>query len=123
MSDKKKILVVDDEVAILIVLTERLSSAGYDVIKADNGMDALDIAKEKLPDLIILDIMMPQMDGMAVSQRLKENDSTKDIPVIFLTALQGKGEESGSHKSGKNVIFSKPFDSKELLAKIKQLIS
>ncbi|MDD5356296.1 MAG: response regulator, partial [Candidatus Omnitrophica bacterium] len=73
MSDKKKILVVDDEVAILIVLTERLSSAGYDVIKADNGMDALDIAKEKLPDLIILDIMMPQMDGMAVSQRLKEN--------------------------------------------------
>jgi len=122
MSDKKKILIVDDEVGILTLLSERLSSSGYDVLKADNGLDALDIAKDKLPDLIILDIMMPHMDGMAVSQRLKENISTKDIPVIFLTALQGKKEESDSHKSGKNIIFSKPFDSKELLAKIKQLI-
>ncbi len=122
MADKKTILVVDDEITILTLLAARLINAGYDVLKADNGIDAVNIAKEKIPDLIILDIIMPRMDGMAVSQRLKEDNSTKNIPIVFLTALQGKEEEMDGHKSGKNIVFSKPFDSKELLATIKQLV-
>jgi DNA-binding response OmpR family regulator len=122
MADKKRILIVDDELAILALLGERLISAGYDVLKAENGSDAISIAKEKMPDLIILDIMMPDIDGVTVSQILKEDEPTKNIPVIFLTALQGKKEEMSGHKSGKNIIFAKPFDSKELLAAIKQLI-
>jgi len=122
MADKKTILIVDDEVSMLIVLSMRLSSVGYNVLKADNGIEALDIAKEKKPDLIILDIMMPYMDGIEVSRQLKEHKSTKDIPVIFLTALQGKKEERKSHKSGGNIIFSKPFEAKELLEAIKGLI-
>ncbi|MDD5005469.1 MAG: response regulator [Candidatus Omnitrophica bacterium] len=122
MADKKTILIVDDEVDILTVLSARLIDAGYDVLKADNGIEAIDIAKQKMPHLIILDIMMPHMDGVTVSQHLKENKNTKDIPVIFLTALQGKKEEMTNHKSGKNIIFSKPYNPKELLDKIKELI-
>lgn len=122
MADKKTILIVDDEVEVLEVLSMRLSNVGYNVLKADNGVEAISITKEKMPDLIILDIMMPYMDGMVVSQRLKEDKNTKDIPIIFLTALQIKKEETGAHKSGENIIFSKPFDSKELLDTIKKII-
>ena len=122
MADKKTILTVDDEVDILTVLSMRLSDTGYNVLKADNGLDAIDVAKQKKPDLIILDILMPHMDGMTVSQRLKEDRDTKDIPIIFLTALQGKTEETGSHKEGENIIFAKPYDPKELLDTIKRLI-
>ena len=122
MADKKTILIVDDEVPILEVLSMRLSNAGYNVLKADNGIEALNITKNKKPDLVILDILMPHMDGITVSQRLKEDINTKDIPVFFLTALQVKEEETGGHKSGKNVIFAKPFDAKELLSAIKSVI-
>jgi putative two-component system response regulator len=122
MSSKKKILIVDDEVDVLTLLEMRLASAGYEVLKADNGIDAVGITKEKNPDLIILDIMLPHMDGMAVSQILKEDEDTKNIPIIFLTALQDKKSENTDHKIGKNIIFAKPFDSKELLAAIKKQI-
>jgi len=122
MSNKNKILIVDDEVDVLQLLEVRLASAGYDVLKADNGEDAVNIAKEKNPDLIILDIMLPHMDGTIVSQILKENENTKNIPIIFLTALQDKEKEETGHKIGGNIIFGKPFDSKELLSAIRKII-
>jgi len=122
MADKKKILITDDEADLREVLSMRLSKAGYNILEADNGKDALRIAKEEEPNLIILDIMMPEMDGMSVSQQLKENVVTKDIPIIFLTGLQDKTTESSDHRSGVNIIFAKPYEPKELLAIVKKLI-
>lgn len=119
MADKKTILVVDDESDIRTVLLMRLSSAGYNTIEAGNGRDAIKLAKEKSPDLIIMDIMMPEMDGMSTSQQLKESNITKNIPIIFLTGLQDKDSEP---KKGDNIIFPKPYDSKELLAAVKSIL-
>lgn len=122
MADKKKILVTDDEADLRGVLSMRLSEAGYEIIEADNGKDALRIAKEQTPDLLILDIMMPGMDGMSMSQQLKEDAATKDIPIIFLTGLQDKKTQSTDYNSGANIIFAKPYEAKELLATVKNLI-
>jgi CheY-like chemotaxis protein len=122
MENKKTILVVDDEPDLRKVLVMRLLSAGYNTIEAGNGTDALIIAKKEVPSLIILDIMMPKMDGMSLSQQLKDSPTTEKIPLIFLTGLQEKSQESPDHRSGDNIIFSKPYDAKELLDTIKKII-
>lgn len=120
---KKKILVVDDEKDILEVLEKRLSSAGYDVIKVDNGKDAIRIAREQKPDLIVLDIVMPEIDGAMVAETLKQDVSTKGIPIIFLTCLLTKKEESIlGHKIHGHFFIAKPFDQEELLSEIKKTI-
>ncbi len=111
----KKILVVDDEKNVLMVLGETLSGAGYDVIKADNGSDAIAMARGEHPDLILLDLMMPEMDGSAVAETLENDPATKDIPVIFLTGLLTKEEEKGSHIRGGKHFIAKPYDAEELL--------
>ncbi len=80
----KKVLIVDDEPDVLEVLGRRLTQAGYQVIKAQNGEDGILKAKKELPNLIILDIIMPDMDGGSVANKLKEDKTTKDIPIIFL---------------------------------------
>jgi CheY-like chemotaxis protein len=121
--DKKKILIVDDEKDILLMLEKRLTGAGYSVFTADNGFDALTLAKSKHPDLIILDIIMPTMEGSEVAAKLKENPLTKNIPVIFLTAILSKDEElSKKHMIADNIIFAKPFDPEELLSYINELM-
>ena len=84
---KKKILIVDDKKDVLLMLGKRLMAEGYSVLTADNGKDAITIAKSKSPDLIILDVLMPGMDGCEVAERLKDDFRTQNIPIIFLTAL------------------------------------
>lgn len=121
--DKKKILIVDDEKDILLTLGKRLTAAGYSVLTADNGVDALTLAKSKHPDLIILDIIMPTMEGSEVAAKLKENPLTKNIPVIFLTAILSKEEElNKKHMIADHIIFAKPFDSEELLSYINEFM-
>ncbi len=122
MDKKKTILIVDDDVELLKVLSIRLADSGYDSLQAASGTEAINIAKQKKPDLVILDILMSDLDGMTVSQTLKDDPTTKNIPIIFLTGLQPKNEESKNHRSGDNIVFSKPFNSKELVGAIKQLI-
>lgn len=121
---QKKILIVDDEEDVLKGLEKRLSGAGYSVVKATNGQDAIIMAKDQHPDLILLDIMMPGMDGGQVSQALKDNSTTKDIPVIFLTCLVSKEEEGkkiSAVAAGEHFI-AKPYDPYDLLKEIaKQL--
>ena len=120
----KKILVVDDEKDVLLMLEKRLTYAGYSVITADNGFDALALAKSKRPDLIILDIVMPEMEGGEVAGKLKENPQTRNIPVMFLTAILSKDEDiSNDHRVADNIIFAKPFEPEELLSQISKLIS
>ena len=122
MGDRKVILIADDEPELRQVLSMRLISAGYAVVEASNGKGAMNLACAKRPDLIILDIMMPQMDGMSLSQKLKDNPITKNIPIIFLTGLVDKQTESHDISSGQNIIFAKPYDASELLATIANLI-
>jgi len=120
---KKKILIIDDEKDFLLMLEKRLSAEGYSVLTADNGKDAITIAKSKSPDLIILDVIMPGMKGDEVAEKLKEHTSTKSIPVIFLTAILEKTEEyKEDHIIAGNIIFAKPFDPEELLDEIKTLV-
>ena len=117
----KTILVVDDEQDVLAVVGQRLSTEGFNVLKCDNGVDAVSIAQARKPDLIILDIAMPKMDGSEVAGELKDNPATQDIPVIFLTALLSKGmEKEHQHLVGGNVMFAKPYDIQELLAEVKK---
>lgn len=118
----KKILVIDDERDLVETITFRLEAAGYKVITAGDGQEGLDKAREMKPDLILLDIMMPKMDGYQVCRFLKFDEEYKDIPIIMLTA---RGQESDKN-TGKNVgaddYVTKPFDGGELLLKIKKLV-
>ena len=121
--EQKKILIVDDEEDVLSLLKIRLTAKGYFVITATNGKDALMLANSKHPDIIVLDILMPGMDGPEIATRLKESPGTRDIPVMFLTCLYAKAEESESgHLVGDRLIFAKPFDSEELADTIEKLL-
>jgi CheY-like chemotaxis protein len=119
---KKKILIVDDEQDLLLVLGKRLTTEGYSVIVADNGYDALALAKSKSPDLIILDVVIPGMEGGEVAEKLKEDSITRKIPVIFLTALLRPEECQRNHVIAGNITFSKPVDVKVLLSQIERLL-
>jgi two-component system alkaline phosphatase synthesis response regulator PhoP len=121
--NKNKILVVDDEEDMLDFLELRLAANGYFVITANNGKDAIRLAREEHPDLILLDIMMPGMDGSEVAGMLREYPETKNIPVVFLTCLYTKGEEKKQgHSVHGNFFIAKPFDQNELLMEIKKQI-
>jgi CheY-like chemotaxis protein len=122
--EKKRILVVDDEPDVLMLLGERLSKAGYDVIKAASGKEAIETAGKKSPNLIVLDIAMPGMDGSEVASILRSDPKTKDIPILFLTCLFTKQEEKVcGHLLGQNFFIAKPYDAAELLKEIERRIS
>lgn len=123
MTDKKKILVVDDTKYIREILRFRLAKIGYEIIMASSGQKALDYAMGPTPpDLIILDIMMPKMDGFEVLRRLKENDGTSHIPVIFLTAKAQKKDVIKGIEAGGDDYVAKPFKFNVLRQKIEKLI-
>jgi DNA-binding response OmpR family regulator len=117
-----KILVVDDEPDVVQLLSARLSSGGYNVLKAYNGKNALAIAKKESPDLIILDIMMPELDGSKTAAILKEDPATKNIPVIFLTCLFTKDDETRGSMRGGTYFVAKPYDGDQLLNVISENI-
>lgn len=117
----KKILIVDDEKDILEMLEKRLSSTGYSVIKADNGKDAIDMAKKEQPDLILLDIAMPGMSGGEVAEKLKYDPDARDIPIVFLTCLFTKEDETAQgHEIYGKVFIAKPYNPEDLLREIKK---
>jgi two-component system, OmpR family, alkaline phosphatase synthesis response regulator PhoP len=119
----KKILLIDDEKDILEVLGTRLVLAGFEVLKAQTGFDGIQKARKEIPDLIVLDIVMPDMGGEEVSEELKLDPKTADIPVIFLTCLYTKQEEKKvGHAVGKNIFVAKPYDVKELLDLIRSAL-
>ncbi|WP_457748695.1 diguanylate cyclase [Sulfurimonas sp.] len=114
----KTILVVDDTIANLDILVELLDQ--YDVIDATNGKDALEIVEDEHIDLILLDIMMPEMDGYEICQRLKSEENTKDIPIIFITAKTDENSIERAYDIGGADYVTKPFQPKELLARVKK---
>ena len=119
----KRILIVDDERDVLSVLGKGLTKRGYSVILADNGGDAIMLAKSEHPDLIVLDILMPGMDGTEVAAELRENPETEDIPVMFLTCLYPKEKEAErGNMIGAHLMFAKPYDIEEMLTAIETLM-
>ena len=121
--DKKKVLIVDDNIDTVELLRKRLRLDGYDTAEAYDGEEGLEKVAECRPDLIVLDIMMPKLDGFEVCRRLKRNEETRYIPVIMLTA---KGDVDSTVKGldvGGDDYLAKPFDYKELLARIRSLLS
>lgn len=113
----KKILVVDDTKTNINILVELLAEQ-YDVVVALNGKSALDILKEERVDLILLDIMMPDMDGFEVCRRIKQNSDIHDIPIIFITAKSDEESIEKGYEIGGADYITKPFKPRELLAKI-----
>ena len=114
----KRILIVDDTKDILLVVTKRLQSWGYEAFMAENGEEGLKLADEVVPDLILLDIMMPRMKGRDVCARLKANPKTAHIPVIFLTALGLADHIKAGLDLGADDYIVKPFEPAQLKERI-----
>lgn len=115
---KKTILVVDDEKDIVEMIAFNLQRNGYDVITAHNGNDALDLAEQQTPDLILLDLMMPGLDGTEVTRRLKADPRTKKIPLVMLTAKSEETDVVVGLTLGADDYVAKPFSMKILLARL-----
>ena len=119
---KKKILVVDDERDVVDLIETRLDLSGYEVLNAYDGLSALEIAKSQKPDLIVLDIMMPKLDGFNICRMLKFDNKYKDIRVILLTARVQEEDRLLGQEVGADAYLTKPFDGEVLLHTIKQLL-
>ncbi|RLB86608.1 MAG: hypothetical protein DRH10_10220 [Deltaproteobacteria bacterium] len=123
MEKKSKILIVDDAVDTVELLRKRLRFEGYDTAEAYDGEEALKQVTEYNPDLIILDIMMPKLDGYEVCQRLRSNENTKYIPVLMLTAKSTVEDKVKGLNLGADHYLAKPFDYKELSARVRSLVA
>lgn len=119
---KKKILVVDDEAQIVRLLTLRLQANNYDVVVAYDGYQCIQMAKEENPNLILLDIKMPMGGGIKAFDNLRNNVTTENIPVIFITAYPSAEVKKQVIDMGADGFISKPFSSEELLNKIRSII-
>jgi two-component system sensor histidine kinase/response regulator len=116
--NRPEILIVDDIPGNLNFVSDILYNEGFRIIVATNGQDAIDITREKHPDLILLDVAMPQMDGYEVCRVLKEDDSTREIPIIFLTAKGENEDILKGFESGAVDYISKPFNTSELISRV-----
>jgi putative two-component system response regulator len=119
---KPKILIVDDEEKNVKLMIAILKNYGYDFETAKNGLEAIEKAKTFTPDLILLDIMMPEMDGYEACRRLKENPETQRIPVVMVTALADRESRIKGLESGANDFLTKPVDATELIVRTKNLL-
>lgn len=126
MSDgakKFKVLVVDDEIPIQRIVKFNLEKEGYEVFVADDGKKALESVKQNKPDIILLDVMMPELDGYEVCKILKKNAKTKNIPVIMLTARGQESDEKKGKSAGADDYITKPFSPKKLMELVKQKLA
>jgi putative two-component system response regulator len=121
--DAPKILVVDDHAASRMAAVAVLAMEGYEVIEADSGFTGVELVAQKAPDLILLDVMMPEMDGFQVCQLLKQNEHTRLIPIIFISGLNDRRSRIRGIEVGADDFLSKPFDRLELTARVKSLVT
>ena len=118
----KKVLVVDDEVHIIYVVAIKLRNNGYEVISAENGSDALELACREKPDIVVTDFQMPVMTGLELVEKLRQNKQTKDVPVIMLTARSFAIENGRKQELQISEFLSKPFSPKDLLRSIEDIL-
>lgn len=119
MNTKGNILIVDDSPQILLLITNILIEEGFTTFQADSGLMAYSIIENSIPDLILLDIMMPEIDGFEVCQKIKSNPKFADIPIIFLSAITNIKDRLKGFELGAVDYITKPFDDEELIAKVK----
>jgi two-component system, OmpR family, alkaline phosphatase synthesis response regulator PhoP len=120
--NKKRILLVDDEEDLRKMLAFRLEAVDYEVLQAGDGKEGLDKARADRPDLVILDLMLPKLDGFKVCRMLKFDEKYKHIPVIMFTARAQKSDEDLGKEMGADAYITKPFDPGQLLGKIEELL-
>jgi DNA-binding response OmpR family regulator len=116
------VLVADDDEDILTLVTFRLERAGYEVVAAHDGEEALRLAFEHAPDLAVLDVMMPKLDGYEVTTRLRQNESTRRVPVILLTARVQEADIARGFEAGADDYVKKPFSPQELGARVQAIL-
>lgn len=116
-----KVLVCDDSATDLAHLTDIVSKAGCTVISADNGADALEKARQERPDMIFLDIIMPEMDGYETCRKLTADPDTKHIPVVFVTSKDQKADRVWAQMQGARDLVSKPYDAAQIEAQLARL--
>ncbi len=116
---RKKILVVEDDTELLALLRLSFKGAGFSIATATNGIDALKKARSLLPDLILLDLVLPDLDGFAVCETLRRDAATASIPVVMLTGLSGQITRLAGFESGANDYVTKPVTPSQMIAKIK----
>jgi len=117
-----KILVVDDEPIVQRLLQHHLERAGHQMLTAANGLEAIEIANRDEPELIVMDVMMAEMDGLTALRRLKKDDDTKAIPVIMITANPHNVTKQESEAAGAALFLTKPFSPNQLLSEIRRLV-
>lgn len=120
--DKMKILIVDDELELVEILSIRLEAHNYQVATAFDGQEALDKARSEKPDLIILDLMLPKLDGYKVCRMLKFDEKYRHIPIIIFTARSQDADIKLGEEVGADAYITKPFEADILLGKIEQLL-
>lgn len=119
---KPLVLVADDDPDILALVTFRLERAGYDVVGANDGEQALQLALAQPPDLAVLDVMMPKLDGYEVTTRLRQNERTRRIPIILLTARVQEADIARGFEVGADDYVKKPFSPQELGARVQAIL-
>ena len=118
----KRILVAEDEPSIVLSLEFLLGEAGFEVFTAGNGMDALAIAEQRKPDLLVLDLMLPIVNGFEVCRTLRANPALKDMRILMLTARGREHEVARGIALGANAYVTKPFGTRELMQVVRQLL-
>jgi DNA-binding response OmpR family regulator len=118
----KRILAVDDEPHILKLVAFSLKSGGYEVLEATDGLSAISVVQAEQPDLVLMDVMMPTLDGYEACRRLKADPATADIPVIMLTAKTQSTEHKTGYDVGAADYITKPFTPKDLVAHVRELL-
>lgn len=121
--EEKRILVADDDPVILRLIQVNLELEGYQVLTANNGQEAVDKATAEIPDLVILDIMMPRLDGYQACEQLKAAETTKEIPIIFLSAKAQQGDIDKGKSYGVADYLTKPFDPSDLIDVVERHVS
>ena len=118
----KRILVVEDQEDNRRILRDLLTNAGYEIIEAENGEEALAVAARERPDLILMDIQLPLLDGYEVTRRIKADPALRAIPIIAITSYALSGDESKARAAGCDAYVTKPYNSRALLAKIREYV-
>ena len=119
---KPLVLVADDDPDILALVTFRLERAGYDVVAANDGEQALQLALAQPPDLAVLDVMMPKLDGYEVTTRLRQNERTRRMPIVLLTARVQEADIARGFEVGADDYVKKPFSPQELGARVQAIL-
>jgi len=119
---RKCILIAEDNLDLTYILLRLVENAGYDSILAVNGREAVEMAASQLPDLILMDIMMPVLDGIEATRQIRQNPKTASIPIIAVTAMSSVRDKERCLQNGCNDYMSKPFTPSQLTAKIQQVL-